>query len=287
VNDTEVFEQLRPRLFGVAYRMTGSVADADDICQDAWLRWRSTDTTTIDNPEAYLVRVVTHQAIDHARALHRKRETYIGPYLPEPLITPTADYPLEVAELADSLTFAFLVMLDTLDPIERAVILLHDVFGYTFDEVGCAMNRTSAACRKTASRARRTLRAQPAPTTRASDQHVRALRSFVAATVAGDINALIALLAPDIVQLDDTGGTRPAARRPVVGAERVARLMINLTRRLAPNTRAETVLVNTNLGLLLRTNGRPDLVLAFEFEFDDRIARIWVQANPEKLTHLN
>ena len=269
--------------------MTGSVADADDICQDAWIRWRSLDrTTTVDNPEAYLVRVVTHLAIDRARASSRRRETYVGPYLPEPIVSPVHENPSEVAELADSLMFAFLIMLDELDPIERAVLLFHDVFGYTFDEVGRATDREGAAARKIASRARRRLHEARPHTMRVSDDRERALlRAFVTATVAGDVDALMTLLAPDIIQVDDTGGTRPAARRPVVGAERVSRVLINLARRTSSSTRADLVRVNASLGLLLRTDGKPDLVLVFGFSADNRIQRIWIQANPTKLTHVH
>jgi RNA polymerase sigma-70 factor, ECF subfamily len=284
---SEVFAELRPRLFGVAYRMTGSVSDADDICQDAWLRWRSVDAKKVDSAEAYLVRIVTRLAIDHSRSVQRRRESYVGPYLPEPLVARSDDEPLDAAELADSLTFAFLVLLDVLDPIERAVVLLHDVFDYTFEEVARATNRTSAACRKTASRARRRIHREQQPARPGNEvDERRTLQAFVAATIAGDVDALIGLLAPDIVQIDDSGGTRPAARRPVVGPERVARLIINLARRMSPQTRAEVANINGSIGLVLRVDGRPDLVLVFEFTTAQTIRRIWVQANQEKLEHL-
>ncbi len=158
MSTADEFEALRPRLFGIAYRMTGSVGDAEDACQDAWLRWQRVDRGAVDNAEAYLVRVVTHLALDRLQSAQRRRESYVGPYLPEPLIADTtAVQPEAAAELTDSLTFAFLVLLDELTPRERAVLLLHDVFGYPFDEIAPMIDLTPAACRQLASRTRRKL----------------------------------------------------------------------------------------------------------------------------------
>ena len=151
-DEIAAFEELRPRLFGIAYRMTGSVADAEDVCQEAWLRWRAVDPAAVTTPEAYLVRTVTNLAIDRLRSAQHRRETYVGPYLPEPLLAD--DDPAAAAELSDSLTLAFLVLLDELSPVERAVLLLHDVFGYEFDDVAAAVGRSSTACRQIASRTR-------------------------------------------------------------------------------------------------------------------------------------
>ena len=157
------FESLRPRLFGIAYRMTGSVADAEDLCQEAWVRWDALDVETVREPEAYLVRTVANLSIDRLRSAQRRREAYVGPSLPEPLVEQIAGTgippvgPERAAELADSLTLAFLVLLDELTPVERAVLLLHDVFGYSFDEVGGAVDRAPDACRQIASRTRRKL----------------------------------------------------------------------------------------------------------------------------------
>ena len=156
---TETFEALRPRLFGIAYRMTGSVGDAEDACQDAWLRWQTVDTARVENPEAYLVRTVTRLAIDRLKSAQHRRETYVGPYLPEPLVVDddTDSQPESAAELADSLTLAFLVLLDELSPVERAVLLLHDVFAYSFEEIAGMVDLSAAACRQLASRTRRKL----------------------------------------------------------------------------------------------------------------------------------
>ena len=288
VNRTALFEELRPRLLGIAYRMTGSVADAEDVCQDAWLRWQALDMDALDSAEAYLVRVVTNVAIDRLRSARHRRETYVGSYLPEPVLTARTDTPVEAAELADSMTFAFLVLLDELNPTQRAVFLLRDVFRYSFDEIAGAVGRTPAACRQIASRTRRLLDARRVELRRASDEVERRLvDAFVATTIAGDIPALMALLADDVVQLSDSGADRRAARRPIVGADRVARNIANLTRRFPPDLTVEFVRVNTNPGVVLRRGAQADLVASFELAPDGRIRRIFVQLNPEKLRHLD
>lgn len=292
------FESLRPRLQAVAYRMTGSVADAQDVCQDAWLRWQALDPGTVDEPEAYLVRVVTHLSIDRLRSAQRRREAYVGPYLPEPVVdlgpatgrvgpAGLGPDPAEAAELSDSLTFAFLVLLDELTPVERAVLLLHDVFGYPFDEVAAAVDRTPEACRQIASRTRRKLDPErrgshrPAPATERE-----LLARLLAATVSGDVEAVVALLAPDVVHLSDGGPDRYAARRPVVGPDRVARLLVNLTKRLPATVELQLASVNGEPGIVLRDAGRPDVVLSFSFAADGRVRRVFGQLNPDKLRHL-
>ncbi|HEY1737171.1 MAG TPA: RNA polymerase sigma factor SigJ [Acidimicrobiia bacterium] len=295
-----VFVRARPRLFDVAYRMTGSVADADDLCQEAWLRWQRAPRDGIDTPEAWLVRTITNLAIDRARSAQARREHYVGPYLPEPLVTgalgdpPTAAAsgdPEQRAELADSLTFAFLVMLDALDPTARAVLLLHDVFGFDFDEVAAAVDKSPAACRQIASRTRRKLHSETAaPATaqrRATVEEEQAMFGrLLTALTEGDIPAVMALLAPDVVQLDDGGPARHAGRRPVVGPHRVSRLLVNITKRMDPRSELEFVRVNTSPGVVLRIDGRPDIVLLMELGGDGLIHRVWSVLNPEKLKHL-
>jgi RNA polymerase sigma-70 factor (ECF subfamily) len=294
----EQFVASRPRLFDVAYRMTGSVADADDLCQEAWIRWQRAPRGDIDNPEAWLVRTVTNLAIDRARSAQARREHYVGPYLPEPIITgalgdslPTtaaaSDDPAQRAELADSLTFAFLVMLDALDPTARAVLLLHDVFGFDFDEVAEAVGKSPAACRQIASRTRRKLADERGATRRPSAEEEQAmLGRMIGALTNGDVSEVVALLAPDVVQLDDGGPARHAGRRPIVGPHRVSRLLVNLAKRLDPRYEMEFVRVNTSPGVVLRLDGRPDVVLLMEVGDDGLIHRIWSQLNPEKLKHL-
>jgi RNA polymerase sigma-70 factor (ECF subfamily) len=285
----EEFEALRPRLFGIAYRMTGSVSDAEDACQDAWLRWQRVDRDTVDNAEAYLVRVVTRLALDRLQSAQHRRETYVGPYLPEPIVADDLSTQPEVAaELADSLTFAFLVLLDELDPRERAVLLLHDVFGYPFDEIGAMVGLSPAACRQLASRTRRKLDHERDSLRRPDEQREQELIGNLLATIAnGDVDAVMELLAPDVVLLSDGGAQRHAARRPVVGPDRVARFVVNLAKRLVDVEEARLVQVNGEPGLLFVVDGDPDYVLSFSFTPDGKVRRLFGQLNPEKLRHLH
>ncbi len=284
------FDELRPKLFAIAYRMTGSAADADDAVQDAWLRWQGVDTTTVADPEAYLVRVVTRLCLDRLGSARSRRERYVGPWLPEPLVAAAGDDPAEATELADSLTFAFLVLLDELEPVERAVLLLHDVFGYSFDEIAASTGRTAAACRQMASRTRKRLaqRREQGGAVVSREHQRRTLEGFVMATMHGDVAQLMTLMAPDVVQLDDGGALRRAARRPVVGPDRVARFMVNLARRMAadPSYTVEFEDVNGRLGMVVWRSGRAEMVFAFGWSADGRINRIWGQINPEKLAHV-
>ena len=286
----DAFEAVRPRLHGIAYRMTGSVGDADDLCQEAWIRWSAADRATVRDPEAFLVTVTTRLALDRLRSARHRRETYVGPYLPEPVValpgSPAADDPAEVAELADSLTYAFLVLLDELDPVERAVLLLHDVFGYPFTQVGEMVDRSDAAVRQVASRARRKVSGSEPPDARPDDATVQAvLARLMLALVAGDVDGVLAELAPDVVQVDDGGAARRAARRPVVGADRVARLWINLARR-SSHLSVQFATVNGAPGLLFSDGDRLEMVMTASFTPDGRIRRIYGQLNPEKLRHL-
>jgi len=286
----EEFEALRPRLFGIAYRMTGSVGDAEDACQDAWMRWQRVDRDAVEHAEAYLVRIVTRLALDRLQSAQHRRETYVGPYLPEPLVADdVATQPEAAAELSDSLTFAFLVLLDELTPKERAVLLLHDVFGYPFDEIGPMIDLSPAACRQLASRTRRKLDHERDARRRPDEAREQELVGNLLATIAsGDIDAVMQLLAPDVVLLSDGGPQRHAARRPVVGPDRVARLVVNLAQRLLPATEMRLVQVNGEPGVLfLDAEHAPDSTLSFSFTPDGRVRRFYSQLNPEKLRHLH
>lgn len=285
----EAFERARPRLFALAYRMTGSVGDADDVCQDTWIRWQRADRERVVEPEAYLVTVATRLAIDRSRAAHRRRERYVGPDLPEPVVVlegtgwPAA--PDDAAELADSLTFAFLVLLDRLTPVERAVLLLHDVFGYRFGEVAAVVDRTEAATRQLASRGRRKLAesGSPAPV---DDSRARAvIDRLLVALAEGDVAAVMAELAPDVVLVSDGGPSRRAARRPVVTPDRVARLLVNLARR-AEGVTVHVGAVNGAPGVVLCRDGAADVVLSPAFDDRGRVIRFYLQLNPDKLAHL-
>lgn len=292
------FDAVRPRLFGIAYRMTGSATDADDLCQEAWLRWSAADRSAIDNPEAYLVRVITRLAIDLSRSAARRREQYVGPSLPEPILDEVwndaagaasagAD-PADAAALADSLTFAFLVLLDDLAPAERAVFLLHDVFGYPFDEVAHAVDRAPAAVRQIAARSRRKLERDRVELIRPPAEHeANVIGELLVAISAGDVEAVMARLAPDIVQLDDGGPRQRAARRPIVGPFRVARLWINLAKRAKPEWSMRATRMNGQSALVFDEAGVAFMTVTFAFGPDGLVRRIHSQLNPDKLAGVN
>jgi RNA polymerase sigma-70 factor (ECF subfamily) len=285
--------------------MTGSVGDADDICQEAWIRWQRTDRASIRSPEAWLVTTTTRLSIDRLRSAARQKETYVGPWLPEPLPDDMArrgsavatgappPQPEEAAELADSLTFGFLTMLDELSPNERAALLLHDVFGHDFDATAAAIGTSSANARQIASRARQKLRA--APTRESGSGFLPApsadiqakLETLLGALALGDSNTVLSLMAEDVVQIDDGGPTVRAARHPIVGRERVTRFLLNLTRR-ALGTNPEPAIVESNgaPAFLMARDGEPWFLMTISLNEAGEIHRIWAQLNPEKLRHL-
>jgi RNA polymerase sigma-70 factor, ECF subfamily len=275
----EEFETHRARVRGVAYRMLGSLAEADDVAQETWLRWQAADRETIASPAAWLTTVATRLALDRLRSGARQRETYPGPWLPEPLVVEPG--PEEAAELADSLTLGFLVLLDQLAPVERAVFVMADVFDVPFAEIAATVGRSEAACRQIASRARRRLRpdkppARPRPADRAL------LDGLIGAVAVGDVDGVLSKLAPDVLLLSDGGPSRRAARRPVVGPDRVARLMINLATRFAGQVDIHPATVNGQTGIILYLDGQVDQVWAVETN-DDRVSAIRIVRNPEKL----
>ncbi|HET6954321.1 MAG TPA: RNA polymerase sigma factor SigJ [Acidimicrobiales bacterium] len=227
----------RPRLLGLAYRITGSRVDAEDVVQEAWERVRRAEGGSVERPSAWLTTVVSRLALDRLRATQRRRETYVGPWLPEPVVAVgrpagEAGDPAHLAEMAESLTFGFLRVLETLSPVERVVFVLADVFGVPSADIATVVGRSPDACRQIASRARRRVRDAHRPTTTAEDAD-RVAEDLVAALVAGDADRVVALLAPDVVAISDGGPERRAARRPVVGPDRVARLLLYTARRAA------------------------------------------------------
>jgi RNA polymerase sigma-70 factor (ECF subfamily) len=279
--ETDVFEDERPRLLGFAYRLLGSVTDAEDVVQDAWLRWQGVDRSTIDNPAAWLTTVTSRLGLDRLRAQQRRKEDYVGPWLPEPMAGGPG--PEERAELAESLTLGFLTVLDRLGPVERAVFLLADVFGESFPAVARAVGKSEEACRQIASRARRRVRQERAGA-RAADRTL--LEKLVFAIGAGDVDGVIGLLAPEVVVVSDGGPNRHAARRPVVGRERVARFLVNLSARFRGHSgTAEFAEVNGAPALVVRVTGGPIVMTADRV--DDRVATIRFCINPEKLGGLD
>jgi RNA polymerase sigma-70 factor (ECF subfamily) len=278
----DVFERERPRLVGLAYRMLGTIPDAEDVVQNVWFRWHALRPGEVERPEAWLTTVTTRIALDHLRSARRRRETYVGPWLPEPLVSEGG--PAEAVELADSLRLGFITMLDQLKPVERAVFLLADVFGVPFADIANTVGKSEAACRQIASRSRRRVRR---PTTRrdiGSDRTV--VDALVVALATGDTELVMQHLAPDAVCVSDGGAARRAARRPVVGAARVARLLINISHRLEPGWNVRSAVVNGDVGAVISIDGAVDLVTAFEVD-GDRVVAVRIVRNPDKLAHVD
>jgi RNA polymerase sigma-70 factor (ECF subfamily) len=224
------FEAERPRLVGLAYRITGSRTVAEDLVQDAWLRWERADHAAIERPAAWLTTVTSRLALDHLKSAQHTRETYVGPWLPEPTITEPD--PADRVELAESLTLGFLAVLERLGPVERVVFLLADVFSVPFDEIAATVDKTPEACRQIASRARQRVRDGRPRFSPTDDQAWEVALAFLTAAQVGDIDALVSLLAPEAVLVSDGGAEHHAARRPVV-AEKIPRFVVNIARRWA------------------------------------------------------
>jgi RNA polymerase sigma factor (sigma-70 family) len=261
--------------------MLGILADAEDVVQDAWVRWQAADPTKVERPGAWLTTVTARLALDRLRTTRRRREDYPGPWLPEPVVLTPG--PEEVAELSESLTLGFLSVLDRLGPLERAVFLLVEVFGFTYTEISETVGKSEVACRQIASRARRRLRAPSGRS--ASGTERRVVDELVVAVAQGDVAGALARVAPDAVLVSDGGPTRRAARRPVVGAERVVRFLTNLGRRTYVGAEVVPSTINGDPGLIVRLEGSVDFAAAFEVEHD-RVAAIWLVRNPDKLEHL-
>jgi RNA polymerase sigma-70 factor, ECF subfamily len=275
------FESERARLLALGYRMLGGVADAEDVVQEAWLRWQRADES-VDHPRAWLVRVVTRLCIDRLRAASAERARYKGPWLPEPLVE-RADGAIERAE---EVSLAFLMALERLSPLERAAFLLHDVFDRDYDEIAATLERSEAACRQLATRARAHLK-QSDRRFRPSDEEAQRLtHAFLAAAATGDLDGLRAVLAPDAVLVSDGGGKRRAALRPVVGRERVARFFHGIRNKpsFSAPIAAEPVRINGMPGVLIRDAHGLQAICCDAGE--DGIRAIYVVSNPDKLRHV-
>jgi len=284
------FAAERPRLVGLAYRLLGSLTDAEDVVQEAWFRWAAADRASVERPAAWLTTVVSRLGLDRLRASQRERLDYVGPWLPEPIVRPIDDEPGRAAELSDSLTTAFLVVLEALTPEERLVLLLVDVFGEPFRTVAGLLDRTEESCRQLAVRARRKVRREDAPSRAerggASEQLALAT-AFAGAVMSGDVELVRSMLAPDVVLTSDGGARRHAARRPVVGADRVARFVVNVTKKVAAASLSfEPVWVNGRPGAVVAIRGRPFMVNAVDI-VDGRIHRSYWMLNPDKLAALD
>ncbi len=278
---TSTFQAHRKRLLGVTYRMLGSVADAEDVLQDAWLRWNESDTDSLRNPEAWLVTVVTRLSIDRLRAARTEREHYPGFWLPEPLLDgPPA--PHDALEQADDVSVAFLMLLEQLAPDERAAFLLRQVFDADYAEVAQALGKSEAACRQLVHRAAERLKSGRPRFAVSRDEHLRLLRAFADAAGRGDFQQLHALLADDAALVSDGGGKVRAFARILEGGRRLAQLYYAITRRHGAAVRYEEIEVNGMPGLLRFVDGQLESIQSFETD-GQRIVAIQAQRNPDKL----
>jgi RNA polymerase sigma-70 factor, ECF subfamily len=274
----------RGRLLGLAYRMLGSRSDAEDVVQDAYLRFAGAQD--VHNAEAFLVTVVTRLCLDRLKSARAQREVYVGPWLPEPVFDAEGLSADTATELADDLSFALLLALDRLSPLERAAFLLHDVFETPFSEIAAMLDRTEASCRQLASRARRAVRDEHPPPATTPDSHARLLQAFGEAVASGNVARLAELLRADAVALTDGGGRKTAALNPIVGADKTARFFIGLAAKNAGHDiRIEPAMINGAFGALLYLDGELDHTMSMAIS-GEKIAAIYIVRNPDKLRHL-
>ena len=288
--DAEVFEAHRDLMFAVAYRMLGSVAEAEDAVQDAWLRWSTEPRSDVTSPRAYLCKTVTNTALNRLRAARARREAYIGPWLPEPLLTAPGSDAEDRAELAESVSVAMLVVLESLTPDERAVFVLREVFGFSYAEIGSALGRSAPAARQLAHRAREHVQARRPRFEVDRDQQRQVTNRFLAAAAGGDIDGLMTVLAPDVTLIGDGGGKARAPMRPITGAAKVARFMAAIANRpymgmKISDMTVAVVEINGAPGTLITVGGRPITALTLTVA-DGRITAIQLLANPDKLAAL-
>ncbi|MEW2264623.1 RNA polymerase sigma-70 factor [Streptomyces sp. NPDC047853] len=285
---TDVFEAHRPVLLGVAYRMLGRLADAEDVVQEAWLRWSGADRSGVREPRGYLVRITTRVAIDRLRQIRSRGETYVGPWLPEPCVTDFGDVVADTEEravLADSVSLAVLVILESLSPLERAVFVLREAFGYPYAEIAAMLERGEAAVRQLAGRARKHVD-ERRPRYEADPAQRRDLTErFLAAATEGDLDGLMALLAPDVRLVGDSGGKARAPLRVVVNSDKVARFLLGAAHKGVPDVSFHFLELNGGPALLVLSGSEPDCVFQLDVA-DGRIQSVYLIRNPDKLRSL-
>ena len=278
----ERFTQLRPLLFTIVYEILGSATESDDVLQDSYLRWAQVDLTTVRDTKSYLAQLVTRQALNALRASARRREDYVGPWLPEPLLLDEQDPSADMV-LAESVSMAMLVVLETLGPDERAVFVLREVFGFGYDEIGAAVGKSTATVRQIAHRAREHVQARRKRFEPVDPQvGAQITAQFLETAANGDVEALMSMLAPDAVWIADGGGRVSAARRPVVGARKVAAAVAGLGRKGVPDMRIELATYNGAPAAVVYSGEDIDVVITAEIT-DGLIAALYVIRNPEKL----
>jgi RNA polymerase sigma-70 factor, ECF subfamily len=297
-NPSDSFEPYRRRLLGLAYRMLGSMADAEDAVQETYLRWHGADRDKVSDPKAFLMTTVTRICLDMLSSARARHEEYVGPWLPEPIFDTAALTPDSRAELAEDLSIALLLTLDRLSPLERAAFLLHDIFDFSFSEVATALQRSEGACRQLAARARASVRAArpqgvtalPAFSGAMEAKHARLLSAFTSAVESGDLNVLTRLLATDVRVITDGGGKVRAALNAIDGADRVAHFLVDVTRKRPgawwrDDFTMRFALVNGLPGVVVDSPQGPVQTTAFEIE-GNVIKAVYVVRNPDKLRHL-
>ncbi|MFE7603417.1 RNA polymerase sigma-70 factor [Streptomyces sp. NPDC057494] len=285
---TSLFEEHRPMLLGVAYRMLGRTADAEDVVQEAWLRWTAADRAAVREPRAFLVRITTRLAVDRLRQAQARRESYIGPWLPEPLVTdfgPAVPDTAERALLADSVSLAVLVVLESLSPLERAVFVLREAFGFPFGEIATALDRSEAAVRQLAGRARRHVdEGRPRYDVDPAERRDLTER-FLSAATGGDLGELLALLAPDVRLVGDSGGKSKAPLRIIESADKVGRFLAAVTQGGEALYEVRFLELNGAPAVLVLADGKPDSVFQVETR-DGRVQCVYIIRNPDKLQGL-
>ena len=282
---TATFHRLRPRLQAIAYRMLGSLAEAEEIVQDVWLKWHGQPTDEVDNAEAWLVSVATRTSIDRLRAARVEREHYQGIWLPEPLVSDSPPTPEELLERADQISLGLLALLERLTPESRAAFLLREVFDVDYADVARLMAKSEAACRQLVSRARTQLAEGQARFTVTPEKHDRLVARFAEAMGGGDFAALQGLLAEDATLTGDGGGKVISFPKPLVGSRRIAQLFFAAHRRYGPRVRVEFARINGQCGLLRFVDGQLESAQSFETD-GSRILSILVQRNPDKLQRI-
>lgn len=280
---TEAFEESRGTLFGIAYRMLGNVADAEDVVQDAWLRWDAV-TTPVDSPKAYLARTVTNLCLNRLRSGAATRETYVGPWLPEPLLAVRDS--TEDVEVAESVSLGMMVVMESLSPLERAVFVLREVFGFNFEEIAEMLGRSPAAVRQVGHRARSHVQSRRPRFETSEEANKQVTDEFLAACMGGDINRMMEMLAPDVTAWTDGGGKVRAALRPVYGPGNVSRFIIgSLNSQKGADIETHPAQVNGQPGVIITADGILDSVVSCDVE-DGRVVAIWVVRNPDKLRRI-
>jgi RNA polymerase sigma-70 factor (TIGR02957 family) len=277
---TDAFVAHRNLLFTVAYEMLGSAADAEDVLQETWLRWADVELDEVRDPRAYLVRITTRLSLNRIRSLSRRRESYVGPWLPEPLLT-SPDVAEDI-ELADSVSTAMLLVLETLTPTERAVFVLREVFDLPYDEIAEAVDKTPAAVRQIAHRARSHVESRRPREVVDSGQRSIVIERFMSAVATGDLQSLMDVLAPDVVLITDGGGVKQAALRPIRGADKVLRWLAGVMSQNAGTPSAERTTVNGGVGLRLLLDDELDTIATLRID-DDKVTGLYFVRNPHKL----